>query len=220
MSRKTTITAKAAILISTAMLAGCAFVPDTVHPTYTPNTADTRIAPASNVRVYVLVQNDKKHKNEISVEKDGYDIPMAGVYMHVAKDFKAALEAALTDRGFAMSKDHGDKMVVVINHFFSHETNGFSGLTQKGEADITITVKSNKKTFLSKKVLVHKKLFDDNILNFSTVAYRSQIAKDLLNKAVNQIVTDPQVIDALFRAAGKTPPADLGVTVPASVSAH
>ena len=71
-----------------------------------------------------------------------------------------------------------------------------------------------------------RKLFEVNGIElkrnnlFGYGAFRSKIATELVNDMVNQIVTDPQVIDALFRAAGKTPPADLGVTVPASVSAH
>jgi len=218
MSRKTSLAGKGAILLTAAMLTGCAFVPDTVHPAYAPNTTDTKIASASNIRVYVLAQNRKKHKNEISVEKDGYDIPMAGVYMHVAKDFKAALETALADRGFTISKDHGDEMVVVINHFFSHETNGFSGITQNGDSSVLVKIIKDGRTYLTKRFSVRNLKLKTGVINFSTLAYRSRIAKALLNKTVNQIVSDQQVIDALFQAAGKTPPANLGVTVPASVS--
>ena len=50
--------------------------------------------------------------------------------------------------------------------------------------------------------------------------YRHQAAANMLNKIVNKVVDSKPFIDALFRAAGKTPPANLGVTVPASVSAH
>ncbi|WP_275077697.1 hypothetical protein [Acidithiobacillus caldus] len=42
----------------------------------------------------------------------------------------------------------------------------------------------------------------------------------MLNKIVNKVVDSKPFIDALFRAAGKIPPANLGVTVPPSVSAH
>ena len=41
----------------------------------------------------------------------------------------------------------------------------------------------------------------------------------MLSETVNKIVNDPQVIDALFRAAGQTPPMRTGVMVPASVGA-
>ena len=54
MNRKTSLIAKGA-----ALLAGCAFVPDTVHPVYEPKPNLTKINDAQEIAVDVSVYNEK-----------------------------------------------------------------------------------------------------------------------------------------------------------------
>ena len=218
MSRNTTITAKAAILISAAMLAGCAFVPDTVHPTYKPATKITKIPGANAVDLSLVVKNEKKQHKRVSVTLDGYGIPMAGVYMNVAKDFRTAFEKALEERGFVIENHANDKMHVAVVHFYLKEQQHLLAPSHTGYAKLNVDITKGAHSIFAHTFVAHTKYWQNGIAVASIG--RGKTAELTMNKIVNQIVTDPQVIDALFRAAGKTPPTNLGVTVPVSVSAH
>jgi uncharacterized lipoprotein YajG len=218
MQRKTSIAAKVIVLASAVMLTGCAFVPDTVHPEYKP-TANISIIPGANtVDLSVGVKNEKKHPKTVSVTLDGYGIPMAGVYMDVQKDFQNAFITALKSRGFVVDEKSPDKFGVTVIHFYLKEQQHFSAPSHSGYAELHVSIKRNGSTLFSHTFSAHTK-FWQNGMAVSSIG-RQKTAEITLNKIVNKIVTDPQVIDALFKAAGKTPPADLGVTVPASVASH
>lgn len=73
------ITAKMALLAGAFGLAGCAFVPDTVHNHYKAPANMTKVPAAENVTVTVIVHNQKKHHDLISQTQDGFGIDMAGV---------------------------------------------------------------------------------------------------------------------------------------------
>lgn len=218
MQRKTSIAAKAAVLLSAAMLTGCAFVPDTIHPEYKP-TANINMIPGANaVDLSVAIKNEKKHPKMVSVTLDGYGIPMAGVYMDVQKDFQKAFINALKSRGFVINEKSPDKFSVAVIHFYLKEQQHFSAPSHTGYAELHVSIERTGRTFFYKTFSVHTKFWQNGIA--ITTFGRQKTAEITLNKIVNKIVTDPQVIDALFKAAGKTPPADLGVTVPASVASH
>ncbi|MBU2736372.1 hypothetical protein HAQ00_11735 [Acidithiobacillus caldus ATCC 51756] len=218
MTRGNSITIKSLTLLTAAALGGCGFLPDHVHPVYTP-TNTTKIRAARNVALAVHAVNDNPTGNKISVTKNGYDIPVSNVYINISKDFSSAIKKGLRSDGFNINKNSDVKLIATVQYLYSHESNGWSGIKQNASGKVMVQVSSNSG-------YLFRKLFEVNGIElkrnnlFGYGAFRSKIATELVNDMVNQIVTDPQVIDALFRAAGKTPPADLGVTVPASVSAH
>ena len=218
MQHKTSIAAKIALLASAAMLTGCAFVPDTVHPEYKPSANISVIPGANAVDLAVVVKNEKTHPKTVSVTLDGYGIPMAGVYMNVQKDFQKAFINALKSRGFSINEKSPDKFGVAVIHFYLKEQQHFSAPSHTGYAVLHLLIKRNGSTFFSQTFSAHTKFWQNGVA--ITTFGRQKTAEITLNKIVNKIVTDPQVIDALFKAAGKTPPADLGVTVPASVASH
>jgi uncharacterized lipoprotein YajG len=121
----TTITAKAAILISAAMLAGCAFVPDTVHPTYTHLPQANQIPQADQVLVSITAKNCKKNHSVVSVTKDAYGIKMANVYMHIKRDFRNAFIKALSERGFHVSSNADVRVIIAVNKFYFMAHPGF-----------------------------------------------------------------------------------------------
>ena len=218
MSRKTSLAAKGAILLAAAMLTGCAFVPDTVHPTYKPATNVTKVPGADAVDLAVSVKNEKLHHKTVSITLDGYGIPMAGVYMDVAKDFRNAFDTALEDRGFVIKHSSDNKLDVAVIHFYLKEQQHFSAPSHTGYAKLNVSITHNKHQIFAHTFTTRTKYWQNGIA--ITSIGRQKTAEMTMNKIVNQIVTDPQVIDALFRAAGKTPPTSLGAPVPASVSAH
>ena len=217
MSRKTTITAKAAILISAAMLTGCAFVPDTVRPTYEPATNVTKIPGASTVTLAITVKNDKRNRSVVSVTKDSYGISMANVYMHVRKDFKRAFVTAMKSRGFQTQKNSVATVVVVVHKFYFTPHPGLWSGSQTGNANISVKVEEDGKQIYNRSFNYN---YEKRDLSGLFTQYREATAKNMLSHIVSKVFANQGFIDALFRAAGKTPPADLGVTVPASVSAH
>ena len=79
MNRNLKTAATIAALGAAALLSGCAFVPMTVHSHYTPPANVAKVPGADKVVVDVVVKNEKKHKNEVSVTKDGYGFKMAGI---------------------------------------------------------------------------------------------------------------------------------------------
>jgi uncharacterized lipoprotein YajG len=217
MQRKTSIAAKVAVLASAVMLTGCAFVPDTVHTSFKESKDVAQISEANLVKVSITIKNNKKHGNVVSVTKDAYGIKMANVYMAVKRDFRKAIITALKERGFEISESSPISMILDIDTFYFEAHPGFLSGSQTGEARVEVTIaRGNDREY--KKTFVYD--FDKKGLESVFTQYRHQAAQKMLSIIVTKIVTDPQVIDALFKAAGKTPPADLGVTVPASVASH
>ncbi len=216
MQYKISTTAKAFTMLAAASLSGCGFfIPDNVHPKYQTTAQVTRLDNAKEVSLSVLVQNEKKRKR-ISVSKNGYGQPGAGVYMHVRKDFKDAFQQALAARGFQVTADSPEKIQVVVQHFYLKESHMFAHPTHHGYAKMNVSIISQGRTFYSGSFSTHT---DVVMGTWASSAGRSKSTRVTLNKIVNKVVTDPQVIDAIFRAAGKTPPPDVaGATVPASVA--
>ncbi len=118
MQHKISTTIKAALMLSAGMLSGCAFIPDTVHPTYKPTAQVARLNNAQDISLSILVKNEKKRQNLVSVTLNGYSIPMAGVYMHVQKVFQEAFEKALEDRGFHIARNAPEQFQVIVKHFY------------------------------------------------------------------------------------------------------
>ncbi|EGQ63186.1 hypothetical protein GGI1_17683 [Acidithiobacillus sp. GGI-221] len=122
MNHKIKTAATLAAMGAAALLSGCAFVPMTVHSHYTPPAYVAKVPGADKVVVDVVVKNEKKHKNEISVTKNGYNVGMAGVYMHVDRDFKQAIDTALVARGFKIGGSGSAEINVAVKTFFLKET--------------------------------------------------------------------------------------------------
>ncbi len=217
MSRKTSLAAKGTILFAAAMLSGCAFVPDTVRPKYEPTPNVTKIPGASTVALAVVVKNEKKHKSVVSVTKDSYGISMANVYMHVRKDFKNAFLMALKSRDFQISKNSNENIVVLVHKFYFTPHPGLWSGSQTGDTNISVKVEVNgEKTYEDS----FNYKFERRDLSGLFTQYRGATAKNMLDHVVDKVFDNQGFIDALFKAAGKAPPTNLGVTVPASVSAH
>ncbi len=218
MQHKISTTAKAVMLLAAVSLSGCAFVPDTVHPAYKPTAQVAQLKNAQDISLSILVKNEKKHPHRVSVTLDGYGIPMASVDMHVQKVFQEAFEKALESRGFRVTPNAPEQFQVVVKHFYLKEDQHFAAPSHKGYAKLSIAVTAQGHTVFSSDFTTHT-YYEQPGLAFTSVG-RHKTAEITLNKIVNKVVTDPQVIDAIFRAAGKTPPSDLtGATVPASVAA-
>jgi uncharacterized lipoprotein YajG len=191
--------AKLAAFAGAFALTGCAFVPDTVHPTYTPPANVTKVPGADKVVVDVIVKNEKKHKDgQVSWIKNGYDMDAAGVYMHVSKDFKDAFDKALSAHGFRIGTN-GDRTIdVVVHKFFIKETNDFSGMFYSGESVISIVVKNKESNplFMKKFVVDMKKIKLGSSWSFS--GHHREAATIFLDDVVNRITSDNTMIKSLI----------------------
>lgn len=197
MNRNLKTAATIAAMGAAALLSGCAFVPMTVDTHYKPPANVTKVPGAEKVVVDVVVKNEKKHKNEVSVTKDGFNIGMAGVYMHVEKDFKQAIDKALVSRGFKVGRDGGTEVGVTVKTFYLRETNGFSGITQSGNLDMRVDVTNNNgQTIYSGDIVVNNYRQKTGVFAFSPE--RNSSANGLLTVGVNKLINDEQFIHALM----------------------
>ncbi len=216
MQHRISTTAKAVMLLAAVSLSGCAFIPDHVHPKYQPTAQVTQLENANEVSLSVLVKNEK-HRKRISENENGYGMPTSGIYMNVQKVFQQAFTKALEDRGFQVVPEAPEKLQVTVLHFYMKVSDMYWHPTHKGYTKLNVSITSQSHTFFSGNFSAHT---DVVMGTWAFSAGRSKSAEVTLNKIVNKVVTDPQVIDAIYRAAGKTPPPDVaGVTVPASVAA-
>ena len=198
MNRKIKTAATLAAMGAAALLSGCAFVPMTVHSHYTPPANVAKVPGADKVVVDVIVKNEKKHKNEVSVTKDGYGFKMAGVYMNVSKDFKTAIDKALVARGFHVGKNGSAAVDVTVKKFFLTEQVHFASEGHTGNLLWLVTVRSNNgKIIYSTEVSVvglhHHKGF-----SFTSVG-RSESANALLDSGVTKLMDDQLFIKALLK---------------------
>lgn len=201
MNRNIKTTATLAAMGAVALLSGCAFVPMTVHSHYTPPANVAKVPGADKVVVDVIVKNEKKHKNEISVTKDGYNIGMAGVYMHVNKDFKQAIDKALVSRGFMVGSSGNAEINVTVKTFFLKETNEWSGIKRIGNLNMLVDVTNdNGQNIYSGDVVVSN--FRQKLGTWSTSMGRNSAANKLLNIGVNKLVSDNKFIHALMESRG------------------
>ena len=201
MNRSLRTAAKLAAFAVAFALTGCAFVPMTVHSHYTPPANVAKVPGADKVVVDVIVKNEKKHKNEISVTKDGYNIGMAGVYMHVNKDFKQAINKALVSRGFMVGSSGNAEINVTVKTFFLKETNEWSGIKRIGNLNMLVDVTNdNGQNIYSGDVVVSN--FRQKLGTWSTSMGRNSAANKLLNIGVNKLVSDNKFIHALMESRG------------------
>lgn len=199
MNRNLKTVAKLIAFAGAFALTGCAFVPMTVHSHYAPPANVAKVPGADKVVVDVVVKNEKKHKNEVSVTKDGYNISMAGVYMHVSKDFKTAIDKALMARGFKVSNTGSAEVNVIVKSFFLKETNGWSRIKHIGNLNMLVNVKnSTGQNIYSSDVIVSN--LRKNTTGFTFSAGRSSSANELLNIGVNKLVSDDKFIHALMES--------------------
>ncbi|WP_031573495.1 YajG family lipoprotein [Acidithiobacillus thiooxidans] len=192
--------AKLAAFAGAFALTGCAFVPDTVHPTYTPPANVSKVPGADKVVVDVIVKNEKKRKNEVSVTKDGYGFKMAGVYMHVAKDVKTAIDKGLQAKGFTISNTGPTIVHVNVEKFYLTEHVYLTSEEHTGYLIWNVAVKNpHGKTIYSHSI----KLTGVNHLegfSFTDVG-RSASAKVLLQSGVNALINNHEFIDALLASS-------------------
>lgn len=203
--------AKLAAFAGAFALTGCAFVPDTVHSTYTPPANVTKVPGADKVVVDLIVKNEKKHKDgQVSWIKNGYDMDAAGVYMHVSKDFKDAFDKALSAHGFRLGAN-GDRAVdVVIHGFFIRESNQWSGIYDSGFSNVLVQVKNQNGNILFSKdfhVDMKKTKEVDPFGGLSEGQHKS--ASQFLSLIVDKITSDRGFLTSLTPKSDKS-----GLVVP------
>ncbi|MDX5935524.1 YajG family lipoprotein [Acidithiobacillus thiooxidans] len=193
--------AKLAAFAGAFALTGCAYIPRNVHPTYVPTAQVQKIPGAEDVKLTVVVHNDKKHhdKDLVSYTIAPAGFETAGVYMHVAKDFKAALSAALKDRGFHVVKASTKVVKLDINHFWFKAHTGWAVGHQTSYVSYAVSVISNHKIIFTEKNNFH---YNGGVYggNFHVDdENRAGEAKHLLNETINRIIDNHRLIDVLLQ---------------------
>ncbi|MDD5278715.1 YajG family lipoprotein [Acidithiobacillus sp.] len=201
--------AKVAFLGVAFGLAGCAesaYFPDTIHNHYKAPTSWTKVPGAENVTVTVAVQDHKKRHNEVSRSEDMIGIQFAGVYLHIDKAFKAAMDTALEKRGFKIGGS-GTNVQVVVQHFYLPEEMGLSTITHKGHLDMLVSIPS---VGYHQSVRINGFKQDTGFTKQMTTlgAGRTASANVLMAKGIDQAVNNPGFIAALLKAG------HAGVVVP------
>lgn len=190
--------AKVALMAGAFGLAGCAsaYIPDTVHNHYKAPASMTKVPGAENVTVTVIVHNHKKRHNEISRSKDMFGIPFAGVYLHIDKAFKTAINNALSKRGFIIG-DSGTQVNVIIQHFYMPADMFTSSVSFNGHLDMQVSIPS----------VGYTKIVDISNMKYQGGFFRGYIgpgrtaaANKFMEEGVNKIVENPQFMAALLKA--------------------
>jgi uncharacterized lipoprotein YajG len=207
MNRNLKTAATLAALGAAALLSGCAFVPMTVHSHYTPPANVTKAPGAEKVTVDVIVKNEKKHRHEIGVTHDGYDIPMAGIYMHVSKVFTDAIDKALQAKGFDVSQAGSPKVLVIVRNFHIHEEKHIWSTGHTGHGSMLVTVSDASGQVLYKHMVKVNHIYflikqDFSNMNLTSDG-RSKAANILLEKMVDRLVDDSTFIATLIRSGGQ-----------------
>lgn len=197
----------AAAMLAIFALTGCAYVPYTVHNHYKAPASLTKIPGAENVTVHIRVKNAKKRYKEISRTEDMLGIQFAGVYMDIAKNFKAAIDKALEKRGFHIGSG-GANVQVVVKHFYIPEHMGFSTIDYTGHMKMQVKIDA---VGYSSSVIIQKFHNGISFMRQYLGPGRSPAANALLEDGVNKLVSNPRFIAALMKAGGQQE----GVTVPA-----
>lgn len=195
MNKNLNTAAKLTAIAGAFALAGCAFVPASVHPTYESPVSVHKIPGANKVTVQIVVKNDKKQGNEVSYKRDGLGIRMAGVYTDVKKDFTDAITSALQAKGFAISQRNHERTVsVIVQHFMANYEEGIFELPYTGTfmANVFVSDVSGKTLFQRTFHIQKLKLGD------YAIGGAGQASKKLLNMAVDKIVNNPAFLHALL----------------------
>lgn len=201
--------AKVAFLGAAFGLAGCAsaYIPDTVHNHYKAPASLTKVPGAENVTVTVDVQNHKKRHDEISRSKDMLGIPFAGIYLHIDKAFRKAMDAALEKRGFNIGS-HGANVQVVVQHFYMPMDMSTAAVSFNGRLVMQVSIPS---ADYSQSVTIDKQKLESSSSwgQLATLSPgRSYAANAFVSAAINQVVNNPEFIAALLKAG------HAGVVVP------
>lgn len=178
-------------------LTGCAAIPMTLNSHYTSPVNVTKVPGADKIVVDVIVKNEKKHKNEISVQKDSYGIPMAGVSMNVDKDFKRAIDKALLARGFKIGTNGNTTVEVLVKKFFVSAHNGVWTSYHTGSLNLQAMVldRLGHVTY-SRSIIISHYYHKSSLL--STGISRS--INGLLTDGINKMVNDNKFIQSLMES--------------------
>lgn len=189
--------AKIAAMSAAALLSGCALVPMTVHSHYTPPANVSKVPGAEKVVVDVVVKNEKKHKNEVSVQKDAYGIPMTGVSMPVDKDFRRAIDKALVSRGFKIGENGNTTVDVLVKKFFVPAHAGVWTSNHTGRLNLQVRVLNGLgRVTYSKSIIISHYYHNSSFL--STGIYGS--INGLLDDGISKMFNEHQFIHALLES--------------------
>ncbi|MBN6742192.1 hypothetical protein JKG47_16995 [Acidithiobacillus sp. MC6.1] len=198
MNKKLNTAAKLVALAGAFALTGCAFLPATVNPTYVPQANVQKIPGADKVTVDVIIKNEKKHKNEVSYKRDGFEIKMAGVYMNVAKVFRSSIDEALYKMGFnlGLGTTESKKVIVIVKKFYLPTYNGLFEDHFDGSMNMQVVVKST-----SGNIIYTRDIVVNNIKSGYVIGGAGNAAQRLLSKGVNKLISDSTFIHALLDSA-------------------
>ena len=214
MNKKLNTAAKLAALGAVAMLAGCAFVPDTIRNDYQPPKNIGVVNGAENISVHVLVKNDRVGKTEedrdrLGYTKDTYGFKAASYYMHIRKDFTAAIESALQSRGFHTGSN-GVLVNIDVEKFKDQES---MGLVVQYFHPVLVMKVSVPESGYSTTIYVNTKYVNSFGNGLVGGAGRSGSANKAMKIAIDNMVSNPKLIKAIFVASGQIPKEN-GVVVP------
>ncbi|OFC38344.1 YajG family lipoprotein, partial [Acidithiobacillus caldus] len=167
----------------------------TVHSHYTPPVNVAKVPGADKIVVDVIVKNEKKHKNEISVQNSAYGIPMAGLYMPVKKDFQEVITKALVARGFHVSDSGNKKLYVIIKKFFLVAHPGMFSTSHTGELTLIARVFSASQKIYNCNIRIDNYKYVDGGFGFQ-LGYQSS-ANGLLNEGVSKLMSNKGFINAM-----------------------
>jgi uncharacterized lipoprotein YajG len=204
MNRNLKTAATIAALGAAALLSGCAtvaFVPGTVHPHYIPEHSVANVPGADKVIVDVIVKNEKQHHNEVTAKKDSLGIPMAGIYMPVAKDFKQDIEEALAERGFKTGPGGNKIVCVMIKGFFVSNHVHMLSVNYTGRLFMAYSVKSSN----GKVISVGDVKIDDRKFHHHFYSTGSRDTSELMSVGIQKIVNNTQFLDALMTTGTSGP---------------
>ena len=204
MNRNLKTAATIAAMGAAALLSGCAtvaFVPGTVHPHYMREPSVTDVPGANKVVVDVIVKNEKQHHNEVTAKKDSLGIPMAGIYMPVAKDFKQDIEEALAERGFKTGPGGNKIVCVMIKGFFVSNHVHLLSVNYTGRLLMTYSIKSSD----SKVISVGDVKIDDRKFHHHFYSTGSRDTSELMSVGIQKIVNNTQFLDALMTTGTSGP---------------
>jgi uncharacterized lipoprotein len=179
--------------------AGCALTTDYVTLSYAPQVGVSKIEGAEAIKVNVEVLDVRAVRDKVSVKKNGYGMEMAPIVAKedVAKTVATAIEAELTNRGFATAPG-SVKVFVELQKFYNDFKSGFWSGTAAAELIMNIQIKKPRGTIVYSKLLAG----EGSIPGIQLASgENAQSALDAaLKDAVTKLFDDSSFIKALFAA--------------------
>lgn len=187
-------------LLGALCLCGCALTKDYVTVAYIPQANVARISGADKVKVQVSVSDLRSIKDRVSAKKNGYGMEMAAIINKedVADTLKRALEAELSNRGFAMS--NGDVLLLAeLSKFWNDFKIGFWSGDAVAELTMNVQIKRADGS------IAYSKAVTGGGTKPKIQMASGENAKTALNAAlqdaVAKVFSDPALTESLLKAS-------------------